>query len=279
MARCVRLALPYQPRRATDRCPDVCSASSSPGSRRHRSRRKPGSRISPSCTGGSVNDQAEEQEQPGLAATPHPEDPATCQRQAMDNGRDESGRRVEIPLGSDRIEALRKWAEFEAAPVPADASSMRAVFDRYERDIIPTKATRTQASNRLELARLRSVFDSAPIDAITPQHVAQYRDARTAAPRTLKDGTVIPAHRATVAANRELALLSHIINMAREWGYTARENPVRGVRKNREAPRSYYASPEVWAAVQACSGEDLRAAAYRQTQRLCCCLKSTGDSV
>lgn len=72
------------------------------------------------------------------------------------NGRDESGRRVEIPLGSDRIEALRKWAELEAAPVPADASTMRAVFDRYERETIPTKATRTQASNRLELARLRS---------------------------------------------------------------------------------------------------------------------------
>lgn len=186
------------------------------------------------------------------------------------NGRDESGRRVEIPLGSDRIEALRKWAELEAAPLPADASTMRAVFDRYERDVIPTKATKTQAANRLELGRLRSVFDSAPIDAITPQHVAQYRDARMSQTRTLKDGTVIPAHRATVAANRELALLSHVINMAREWGYTARENPVRGVRKNREAPRSYYASPEVWAAVQACSGEDLRAAmdlAYLSGQR------------
>ncbi len=67
------------------------------------------------------------------------------------NGRDESGRRVEIPLGSDRVDALRKWAEFEAAPVPTDASTMRTVFDRYEREIIPEKAPggRGQTGRRL----------------------------------------------------------------------------------------------------------------------------------
>jgi integrase len=76
-------------------------------------------------------------------------------------------------------------------------------------------------------------FDKAPIDALTPQDIARYRDARTA----------------KVRANREITLLSHVFNMAREWGYTKNENPCRGVRKNKEQPRDFYADKEVWTAV------------------------------
>ena len=186
------------------------------------------------------------------------------------DGRDESGKRKETPLGSDLKEAKRKWAELEAAPVPAEAGIMCIVFDRYEREIIPGKATKTQASNLLELARLRSVFASAPIDAITPQHIAQYRDARMTKARTLKEGTVIPARRATVAANRELALFSTIFNKAREWGYTARTNPCAGVAKNKETPRRYYADDSVWQAVRDCAAIELQDAmdlAYLSGQR------------
>lgn len=50
------------------------------------------------------------------------------------------------------------------------------------------------------LSKLRPVFDTAPIDAILPQHIARYRDARSA----------------PVRANREIARLSHVFNMARE---------------------------------------------------------------
>ncbi|EXI76542.1 MAG TPA: tyrosine-type recombinase/integrase [Candidatus Accumulibacter phosphatis] len=176
----------------------------------------------------------------------------------------------EIPLGTDRVEALRKWAELEAAPVPVEAGTMRLVFDRYEREIIPDKASKTQASNRLELARLRSVFDSAPIDAITPQHIAQYRDSRMTKARTLKDGTVIPARRATIAANRELALFSNVFNKAREWGYTAKTNPCAGVAKNKETPRDFYADDAVWSAVRNCAPaelQDLMDLAYLSGQR------------
>ncbi|WP_114152802.1 phage integrase [Chromobacterium haemolyticum] len=154
------------------------------------------------------------------------------------NGYDDNGERKEYPLGSDLNEAKRKWAEFECQPAPEDTSRMTAIFDRYEREIIPAKAPKTQRENLLCLRQLRPVFGKAPINAITPQHIAQYRDKRTA----------------KVRANREIALLSHVFNMAREWGYTARENPVRGVRKNKETPRDYYASADVWDAVyeQAC---------------------------
>lgn len=151
------------------------------------------------------------------------------------NGRREDGTRWEMPLGSDLNEAKRKWAELECKPAPADTRIMKHVFDRYERDVIPTKAPRTQKDNLEALHKLRKVFDNAPIDALTPQAIAQYRDAR----------------KAKVRANREIALFSHVWNMAREWGYTAKENPCKGVRKNKEKPRDFYADKAVWDAVYA----------------------------
>lgn len=115
------------------------------------------------------------------------------------DGRDDAGKRKEIPLGTDLNEAKRKWAELECRPAPVETGIMRVVFDRYAREVIPTKAPKTQAGNLLELAKLRSVFDTAPVDAITPQHIAQYRDSRMTKARTMKNGTVIPARRATVS--------------------------------------------------------------------------------
>ena len=186
------------------------------------------------------------------------------------NGRGDDGKRKEIPLGSDLNEAKRKWAELESKPAPIETGLMNVVFDRYKRDIIPTKALKTQLGNLQELKKLRAVFGNAPIDAITPQHIAQYRDARMTKERKLKNGTIIPAHHATVAANRELALFSHAWNKAREWGFTAKPNPCLGVSKNKEAPRDYYADEAVWDAVHAHADIDLQDAmdlAYLSGQR------------
>jgi integrase len=160
----------------------------------------------------------------------------------------------ELPLGSDFDQARMKWAELEAKDKPADLKLMKGIFDRYARDIIPKKATRTQRDNKAELRQLRPLFDSAPIDAITPSMVAQYRDTRTAKTR----------------ANREIALLSHVFNIAREWGLTNKENPCQGVRKNKEKPRDYYANDEVWAALYKQAPAELRDAmdlAYLTGQR------------
>jgi len=139
----------------------------------------------------------------------------------------------EISLGTDLDQARMKWAELEAKEKPQDLRLMKAIFDRYERDVIPKKGARTQKDNLSELRQLRPTFDPAPIDAITPAMIAQYRDARSA----------------KVRANREIATLSHVFNMAREWGLTTRENPCQGVRKNKEKPRDYYANDAVWKAV------------------------------
>lgn len=168
------------------------------------------------------------------------------------NGRDAEGNRKEIPLGHDLNEAKRKWAELECRTAPVETSLMRFIFDRYERDVIPTKAAKTQRDNLGSLKFLRKVFDNAPIDAVTPQYIAQYRDSRKS---KLKGQEGKPA---TVRANREISLLSHIWNMAREWGYTAKENPVKGVRKNKETPRDFYADDAVWGAVYAVACVELQ---------------------
>lgn len=156
--------------------------------------------------------------------------------------RDSTGK--EIPLGTDLSKARLKWAELEAKEKPADLTTMKGIFDRYVRDVIPKKGERTQKDNMAELKQLRPMFDEAPIDSITPFNIAGYRDARSA----------------KVRANREIALLSHVFNMAREWGLTERENPCQGIRKNKEAPRDYYANAAVWDAVYAVAEQELKEA-------------------
>lgn len=145
--------------------------------------------------------------------------------------RDQFGK--EIPLGTDLVQAKLKWADFEAKVTPAELTIMKGIFDEHLLKIIPGKALRTQKDNIYELKQLRAVFDPAPIDAITPAMIAQYRDSRSAKTR----------------ANREIALLSHVFNTAREWGLTTRDNPCLGVRKNKEKPRDFYANETVWQAV------------------------------
>lgn len=182
------------------------------------------------------------------------------------NGRDANGRRVEIPLGSDLNEAKRRWAELEARPMLVESGLMNYIFDRYAREVIPTKAPATQRDNLANLKQLRQVFGTAPVDAITPQHIAQYRDHRSA----------------KVRANREIALLSHVINRAREWGFSNKENPARGVRKNRETPRDFYVDEEVWEAVHKHAPVELQDAMdlnYLTAQRPADVLKMTQTDI
>jgi len=137
--------------------------------------------------------------------------------------------------------------------VPKKNALLGQVLDRYEREIIPGKAPKTQSDNLLSLKQQRKAFNDAPIDAVTPQFIAQYRDGRSA----------------KVRANREISLLSHIYNIAREWGITA-NNPAAGVRKNKEMPRDFYVTEEIWAAVYSVAASELRNAmdlAYLTDQR------------
>lgn len=59
----------------------------------------------------------------------------------------------------------------------------------------------------------------------------------------------IRGQKAKVRANRERALLSHVFNCAREWGYTDAANPCAGVKGHRETGRDRYITDEEFRAV------------------------------
>lgn len=82
-----------------------------------------------------------------------------------------------------------------------------------------------------------TVFGSVPIDAIRPQDVRTYLDLRGKTAKT--------------RANREKALLSHIFNQARAWGYTDAPNPCAGIKGHKETGRDRYVEDEEFAAVWA----------------------------
>ncbi len=134
--------------------------------------------------------------------------------------------RVWTKLSSDRAEALRQWAQREGVREDDSTRLFSVVAKRYVREVYPTKAVRTRLDNDKELIHLLRVFGHMPIDAIAPMHIREYMDIR---------GQV-----AKVRANREKALFSHIFNKAREWGYTALQNPCQGVKGFKETGRSRY---------------------------------------
>ncbi|HET7161663.1 MAG TPA: tyrosine-type recombinase/integrase [Rhodanobacteraceae bacterium] len=150
-----------------------------------------------------------------------------------------NGKRWREPLGTDYAAAIRRWAELEGEQnIPAARATLRDVADAYRREVIPTKAERTQRDNLRELGRLLAFFDDPPaqFEALEPQHVRQYLRWRKGSP---------------VRANREKALLSHIWNWAREQGYTAKPNPCAGVHGNRESGRKIYVDDAQFATIHA----------------------------
>jgi integrase len=154
--------------------------------------------------------------------------------------------RTEIPL-------VQKWAELTSRPAPpmADApiTFVDAVHGRgnvagYRKDVLPTKAARTQQDNEVELEWLLKFFGDppAPLDAVEPVHVQQYMDWRVQQARELaaarnaerrkagRPEVAIDPDIGQVRANREKALFSHIWNYARRKGLTKLSNPCAGIK-------------------------------------------------
>lgn len=180
--------------------------------------------------------------------------------------------RREIPLGSDYALAVKAWAELHMEkPAPNSIPTFRMAAERYKKEILPGKASRTQADNLKELEFLFKFFDNppAPLDGIQPLHIRQYMDLRG------KDGKV--------RANREKALFSHIFNWARSWGYTDKSNPCAGIKGFTEKGRKdVYTENETFAAVYNAGTDPLRDAMdllYLTGQRPADMLKMTETDI
>lgn len=118
-------------------------------------------------------------------------------------------------LSKDRTEALSMWAEREGKAIPAVEGTFRAVWQTYEKEVLPAKAPRTQADNKKEAAHLMPVFGDMQVADVRPLHIRKYMVLR---------GKV-----AKIRATREKALFSHIFNYARATGITDKHNPCRGI--------------------------------------------------
>ena len=147
-------------------------------------------------------------------------------------------------LGADRLQALVAWARLEGTEPDPAARTFEVIARRYTIEVIPGKASRTQRDNLIELENLTMVFGAVLIDAIKPFHVRQYLDKRGQA--------------AKARANREKALLSHVFNKAREWGYTDAPNPCQGVKGFKESGRDRYVTDAEYRAVWEHADQALR---------------------
>lgn len=129
-------------------------------------------------------------------------------------------------LGNDYSKAMAEWAAHIQSPV-AGTHTVEDLLNRYILEVVPAKAERTQKDNLGEMRYLRPFFGAMGLDSVLPQHIAAYRDARSAKTR----------------GNREVALLSHAFTKACEWGLI-KSNPCREVKRNKETARDRYITDE-----------------------------------
>lgn len=166
--------------------------------------------------------------------------------------------RKEIALGSDYVQAVRKWTELMGTEEKAAVADFAHLADKYEREEVPLKAESTQKLLAYDIKLLREFFCTptpAPLDQIKPSHIYSLLQWRKHQPTT---------------ANRLKRTFSHMFNMARSWGYTTAENPVTGVQGLPIKKREQYITDEVFRAVWDAAGEPLRDAmdlAYLTGQR------------
>lgn len=167
--------------------------------------------------------------------------------------------RKEIPLGSDYLAALRKWAELEAAGHSSAAApaTFSALWERYQREVLPTLAHGTIRTHQSDSKHLLAFFGNppAPLDQIRPMHIRQFLDWLRHKPTT---------------ANRCKRLFSTLWNHARGWGWTDLENPCAGITGHSTGSRDVYITDAVYRAVWEAAAQPIRDAmdlAYLTGQR------------
>lgn len=133
---------------------------------------------------------------------------------------DTSGKpRREIPLGSEYVTAVQKWAE-----LTADARTIQTVHIKW----------------RVHRAR----------DLAQPKNL----ERKAAGQKPLK----VPSNIGQVRANREKSLLSHVFNFARKKGYAKAANPCTGITGFKEIARDVVVGDELLRKVLEAGDQALR---------------------
>lgn len=167
--------------------------------------------------------------------------------------------RREIPLGQDYVLAVQKWSELElkGRQQAALITTFPALWEKYERDVLPTLKHGTIRTHKSDIKHLMRFFGEppAPIEQIRPQHIRQFLDWLKDKPTT---------------ANRCKRLFSTLWNHARGWGWTDMENPCAGIKGHATGKRDVYIDDAVFRAVWKCATQPVRDAmdlAYLTGQR------------
>lgn len=131
-----------------------------------------------------------------------------------------------VNLGTDKIEAIRKVLDLSGGA--SDYGTFTAIWREYR----TTRAWQELAERTKEdyedcSGPLLQVFGTLPASQLKASHVATYLDKRSA----------------PVRANREIALLSNLMELAIRRDL-AETNPCRQVRRNKEAARSRNVRPD-----------------------------------
>lgn len=174
--------------------------------------------------------------------------------------------RKEIPLGSDYIGALAKYAELNSTE-KIQAPTFGDAIDRYKKNEVPKLAKSTQKIFRYDIQHVEAYFRTAPLDQIRPVHIRKFLDKHRDKPTT---------------ANRCKRLFSNIFNHARGWGYTDAQNPCEGIRGHALDKRMVYVSDDLFNVVYKQASPPLRDAmdlAYLTGQRPGDALSMTDDDI
>lgn len=132
--------------------------------------------------------------------------------------------------------AIREGRHF--ATSEAKRHTLGDLIDRYLREVMPSKALKSQAAQTTQLDWWKAQLGGYTLDRITPPLLAQYRDrlaTETLPPRTQDPSKAGPPRRRSASTVvRYLAALSHVFTVSvREWQWTE-VNPLVRVTKPKE---------------------------------------------
>lgn len=127
-----------------------------------------------------------------------------------------------ISLGKTEAKMYQALADIKAEC----QGKMATLLDRYRKDVLAHKAPRTIKLQTPQLEKLKKVFGHMQPDQIRPKHIGKLHDLQRATP---------------YQANRELALISHVMKYAVRWGYLD-INPCREIQRHPEHARTRYVS-------------------------------------
>ena len=122
-------------------------------------------------------------------------------------------------LGKDYGAAMQKWAAM-LQPIIGKLR-VSAVIDAYIKEQLPKRKPLTQKDYLTSIAVLRPVFGEMWPEDIQPSHIYKFMTLRNA----------------PVRANRDVAVLSNVMNQAIRMGLI-NSNPCKQVRRNEENPRT-----------------------------------------